>query len=120
MHKNLVKYLTVFVLLLIFVNRVVFVAPHEIENKGFKEINSVVEWMTYLFTGENNDIDEDGNFQNDCNSAKTITFVFYQEFAHYLDLLSLYSKNIEKAVIPSEESIPQKEFYFQIDHPPQS
>jgi len=119
MQKTVVKYLTIFLFLLVYINRSIFIAPSEIENCKNKEINTVIEWVAQLVTGKSNDIDEDGDSQTDCNSVKTISYVYYQEFANYLDLLKSYSKKIEKNTFPNEENIPQKEFFFQIDHPPQ-
>ena len=120
MQKNVVKYSVTFFFLLVYINRSIFITPYEVENHKNKETNSVLEWITQLVTGESNDIDEDGNSQNDCNAVKTITHVYYQEFAQYFDLLSSYSKNLEKTFFPNEENILQKDFSFQIDHPPQS
>ena len=119
MYKTVVKYLTIFLLMLIYINRGIFIVPYEIENNGSKEINTVVEWIAQLITGESNGIDEDGDMQNDCNSAKTVSYNFCQEFAQYLEVLCLHSKNIEKTVFPNTENIPLNCFYTQIDHPPQ-
>ena len=119
MQKKFVKYSVMFLFLLVYINRGIFITPSEIENHSNKETNSVIEWITQLVTRKSNDIDEDGNSQTDCNSVKTITYFYYQELARYLDLLSSCSKETEKTTFPNEENIPQKEFYFQIDHPPQ-
>ena len=120
MQKAVVKYSVIFFLLLVYINRGVFIAPYDFENHGNKETNSLIEWIMQLVTGESNDIDEDGDSQTDCNSVKTISCFYYQEFANCLDLLKSYSKKIEKNTFPNEGNIPQKDFFFQIDHPPQS
>ena len=117
--QNTVKYSIIFLLLVIYINRGVFITPYEIENHGNKEVNSIIEWVTQLVTGEDNGIDEDGDLQTDCNSVKVLCYSYYQEFAQYFDLLSLYSKSLEKTAFPNNENILQTGFYTQIDHPPQ-
>ena len=72
-----------------------------------------------LVTGECNDIDEDGDLQSDCNSVKIVNTVFFQEFAQYLDLLNLHPKNYKKISFPNKKNLYLKDFYAQIDHPPQ-
>ena len=119
MQKTVVKYSIIFFLLLVYINRGFFIVPYEAENQSNKEVNSVIEWITQLVTGESNDIDEDGDLQSDCNSVKIVSANFYQEFSQYLDLLNLYPKNIEKNTFPYKENFYLKDFYTQIDHPPQ-
>jgi len=120
MQKAIVKHSTILLLLLIYINRGIFIAPYEAENNGNKEINSVIEWVTQLVTGESNDIDEDGDLHSDCNSVKTVSFNYYQEFAQHLELLKLHSAIIEKLAFSNKDNIFQKGFYTQIDHPPQT
>jgi len=119
MQKTFVKYSLIILLAVVYVNRGFFVTPYEIENHGNKEINSVVEWVLQLVTGESNDIDEDGDAQSHCNSVKTVNVNFCQEIARYSDLLNIYSKNVGKFEFPNAENLPLKDFCFQIDHPPQ-
>ncbi|MCL2329219.1 MAG: hypothetical protein FWC39_12010 [Bacteroidetes bacterium] len=119
MQKTFVKYSLIFLLTVVYVNRGFFITPYEMENHGNKEVNSIIEWVAQLITGESNDIDEDGDAQSHCNSVKTVNVNFCQELTQYLDLLDLYSKSIEKFEFPSEENLPLKDFCFQIDHPPQ-
>jgi len=119
MQKTVVKYSIIFLFLLVYINRGIFITPYEIENNGNKEVNSLIELLTQLIIGDSNDIDEDGDLQNDCNSVQTVSFNFYQEFAHYLDLLSSYSTNLGKIAFPNELNFLQKDFITQIDHPPQ-
>ena len=117
MQKEFVKHSIIFFLLLIYVNRGIFIVPYEAENNGNKEINSIVELIVETVTGRSNDIDEDGDSQSDCNFVKIVSYNFYQEFAQYLDMLDLYSKNIE-FIFSREEDIPMKKYYGRIDHPP--
>jgi len=119
MQKIVVKYSIIFLLLTVYFNRGLFITPYEIENHGNKEINSIIEWVIELVTGEGNDIDEDGDLQSDCNSVKIVNFNFYQEFAQYFDLLNLYLISIEKHTFPNKENFYLKNFCTQIDHPPQ-
>jgi hypothetical protein len=115
MRKTVVKYLIIFFLLLVYINRGVFIAPYETENHGNNETNSIIEWIAQLVTGESNDIDEDGDMQSDCNSVNTF---FYPELVQYLDLLNFHSKSTE-IIFPRKENFYLKDFYTQIDHPPQ-
>ena len=119
MHKNAAKYSMMVLWLLIYFNRYLFIAPYEYESHNNKEINSVIEWVIQTVIGEGNDIDEDGDLQTDCNSVKEVGNNFYQEFSQNLDLLCLYSKNMEKTAFSNSENIPLNNFYTQIDHPPQ-
>jgi hypothetical protein len=117
MRKAVVKYSIIFFLLLVYINRGLFITPYEIENHGNSELNSVIEWITHLVTGESNDIDEDGDLQTDCNSVKVNTN-FCEDFAKYLDL-NLYLKCTKIIACPNNEIFYLKDFYSQIDHPPQ-
>ena len=106
-------------LLLVYINRGIFITPYEFENKGNKEINSVIERITQLITGEENDIDEDGDLQNDSNSANTLHCDFLQQFAQSQGLTNLFSKDIAETRFPNKENFLTSDFYPQIDHPPQ-
>ncbi|MCL2247565.1 MAG: hypothetical protein FWC10_10760 [Lentimicrobiaceae bacterium] len=119
MQKVVVKYLIIFFLLLVYINRGVFITPYELENNGNKEINSLIEWITQLIIGEENDIDEDGDLQNDYNSVNTLHHDYLQQFAQSLELANLFSKDIAENKFPNEENSLICDFYLQIDHPPQ-
>ena len=102
-------------LVLIYINRGLFIASaYEMENRGNKEINCVIELALYLITGEGNDIDEDGDTQTICHCVKIIPFDFSQQ---YLDLANLLSEDINKR-FSNTENLPVKGFSFQIDYPP--
>jgi hypothetical protein len=118
MQKTVVKYSIISFLLLVYINRGLFITPYEIENHGNNELNSVIEWITQLVTGESNDIDEDGDLQTDCNSV-TVNTGFCEDFAQHIDLLNLHSKYIGIIAYPKNENLYLKDFYTQIDHPPQ-
>ena len=119
MQNAVVKYLMIMFLLLGYINRGFFVVSYEAENHGGKEINTVIEWITQLITGESNDIDEDGDGQTDCNSVKVVQHDFSQQMAKYFELANLYCKNSEKIAFPCKEDSFLDDFYSKIDHPPQ-
>ena len=120
MQRAVVKYSIVIFFLLVYINRGLFIsATYEVENKDGNEVNSVIEWVSQLITGEDNGIDEDGDLQSDCNSVKVVSYNYYQEFAKYFDSLNLYSKSLKKTAYPNNKNILQIGFYTQIDHPPQ-
>ena len=119
MQKTVVKYSIIFFLLLIYINRGFFITPYEFENHENKEVNSLVEWIMQLVTGESNDIDEDGDLSTDCNSIKIAGNTFCQEFTLSIELLSLYSDYLKKKAFSTEEKFYLKDIYTQIDHPPQ-
>jgi len=115
MQKTVVKYSIIFLLLAVFINRGLFVTPYEAENQGDREINSVIEWVLELVTGESNDIDEDGDFHTDCS----FTHIFLYDFPQQLVLINIVAKDIKTIGFPHMEIIPYKDFYCQIDHPPE-
>ena len=119
MQNAVVKYLMIIFLLLVYINRGFFITPYEIENHGNKEINSIAEWVNKLITGEENDIDEDGDRQTDCNSVKIVQYVFSQQMAKYFELANLYSQDIEKIAFSRKEDFLSNDFYSKIDRPPQ-
>ena len=119
MQKTVVKYSIIFLLLLIYINRGVFVTPYELENQGGGELNTVAEWLVELITGESNDIDEDGDMQTDCNSVNIVHHDFSQQIAQRIELMNLFSIDINKLGFLSEEKIPVKDFYSLIERPPE-
>jgi hypothetical protein len=119
MQKTVVKYLMIVFTLAVYLNRGIYITPYEAKNYGNEETNSVLELIIQLITGESNDIDEDGDEQTDCSSGNIVNYNFYQEFAQYLDYLSLHSKNLMKLAFPIRENILQKGFHSPIEHPPE-
>ena len=118
MYNTTVRYLMIIPLMLTFINRGLFVSGAcEMENQNNGEINSIVELLAHLVTGECNDIDEDGDTQSDCHFVKIVQQDFSQQFSHSLDFSNLQSKT-QKKLSPRNENIPLKNFYGQIDHPP--
>jgi len=115
MQKTVVKYTMIFFLLLVYINRGFFIVPYEVETQNKKEINSVIEWITQLITGENNDIDEDEDMQTDCNFTHLFLYDFSQQSVH----LDIFSKDIKKIEIPYKENFYTKDFFVKIDYPPE-
>ena len=119
MQKQAVKYVITFLFLLVYINRAVFVTPYELENHENKEINSVIEWVVEVITGEGNDIDEDGDMHTDCNSVNIAHHDFSQQLAQNLKLTNLFSKDIAKNRFPNKENFLIQDFCSQIDRPPE-
>ena len=115
MQKKFVKYSIIFFLLLVYVNRGFFIVPYEIESKDNKEINSVIEWVLELVTGVSNDIDEDGDMQTDCSFTHIILYDFPLQFVQ----IDVSSKDITKIGIPYKENFYLKDFFDEIDYPPE-
>ena len=114
MQNRVLKYSIIFFLLLVYINRGLFVFAYEIENQGSGEINSVVEWLQQLVTGKSNDIDEDGDAQADWN----FTQISLYDFPLQPTKLNLFSIEIKKIELPYKENFLLNDFYSQIDHPP--
>jgi len=119
MLKLVVKNLIITFLLIVYINRGLFITAYEVENKGNKETNSVVEWVIELVTGTENGIDEDGDMQTDCNNVQVIQYDFSQNLAQIIELANLVSTDIKKTAFPTKENVPVKSFYSQIEHPPE-
>ena len=118
MQKTLVKYLVIAFLLMTYINRGLFVAAYEIENQDNTETNSVIEWVMQLITGEENELEEDGDSQSDCHFVKIVQHDFSEQITRNFDLANLFSKKIE-FVVSREENIPLLGFYDKIDQPPE-
>ena len=61
----------------IYINRGLFVSAPDIETVstetfGRGEINSLLEWIIAAIEGQENDIDEDGDFQGNCIFVKVV------------------------------------------------
>jgi len=110
----------IFPLLLIFINRGLFVASaYEIDNRENGEINTLVEWVALLLTGECNDLDEDGDEQSLLNCLKIVQPVICQQNAQISLLANLFANNVIKFQVPKKITLPDTEFYLKIDYPPE-
>jgi len=115
MRKTVVKYSIIFFLLLVYLNRGIFIVPYEVENQNNKEINSVIELITQLITGEDNGIDEDGDEQTDCSFPYITLYDFSLSFVH----IDVFSKDIKKIGFSYKEKFLSNDFCSRIDHPPE-
>ena len=102
-------------MLLVYINRGLFIFAYELENQGNGEINSLFEWVQQLVTGESNDIDEDGDTQTDLN----FTQISLYDFQLHLIQLNLYPIEIKKNKFPNKENFLLKDFRSQLDQPPE-
>jgi len=115
MQKAVVKSFIITFLLLIYINRGLFVFANEIENQGGGELNSVIEWALELATGKSNDIDEDGDMQTDYSFAS----IFHHDFPQQLIQINLFPKDIKKIEFPYKETSLPNDFCSRIDYPPE-
>ena len=119
MQKAIVKNIAIILLMLIYINRGLFIsADYEVESQDGSEVNSMIEWVLQLITGEDNGIDEDGDSHSNCNFVKTVQHDFTQQISRNFELMNLFAKNIE-IVFSRRENFYLNDFYVQIDHPPQ-
>jgi hypothetical protein len=117
MLKPVIKYIFIAFLLMIYINRGLFVTPDEM-NTNPREINSLAELFVEFITGHSNNIDEDGNSQETCNSAKIVQPFVAQQLSKSLELWNEFPQKTEKLYFPITENIPNLPILGQIDHPP--
>jgi len=115
MQNITVKYSTLFLLMLVYINRGIFVTPYEAKNQRGVEINSVIEWIQQIATGEGNDIDEDDDMQTDCS----FTNVFIHDFLQQSNQINPVLKEIKQNKFPNKKNILSNAFCSQIDQPPE-
>ncbi|MDR0206457.1 MAG: hypothetical protein LBI45_04275 [Bacteroidales bacterium] len=119
MKNPAVRNLASIILLLLYINRGFFITGTNETKNPDGEINSVLEYIVELITGESNDIDEDGDSQTDCNSVKIVHHELSQQLAKSIDLLNFSLEKNIKYVIPDKENIPSLSFFDKIDKPPE-
>jgi hypothetical protein len=119
MQKPVIRNILTIFLLLMYINRGFFISgTYEMESPN-GEINSVVELIVELITGESNDIDEDGDSQTDCTGSGIVHYDFSQQLAQSTEFMNLFSKNIKKSGFSNNENLPKNNFHNQIDQPPE-
>ncbi len=123
MRSHWFKYIFVGILLITYINRGFFVSAPEAEpihtsTSGKYEINSLIEFLIWVASGYENDIDEDGNTPESYHFAKVI-----DPTDHHL----LYSVTVERPYtiihriqVPLTEQIPAPPTYGTVDHPPEA
>jgi hypothetical protein len=117
MIRVVIKWVTV-CFLLIYVNRGLFIASVETDFNSGCEINSVAEWLLELVTGQSNNLDEDGNSHDTCNSHQTLQIFTAHQVLQMLEMWNKPAADAEKIFFPVNESIPDLYLVMQIDHPP--
>ena len=117
MQNAVVKYSIIILFLLVYINRGLLIsAALEVDNQEKGEINSVIELIIQLVTGEENGIDEDGDLQSNCNFVKVFQHDFLAQVGKSFEFVNIF-KN--KFIFPHKEDILGESFYGQIDHPPE-
>ena len=116
--KILIRYILIFFLLLMYINRGFFISDAVEINNPDGEVNSVAEWILQLITGESNDIDEDGDSQTGCYFVKILQPDFSQQLSKSINLANLFYKEI-KIGFPESEILPNIDYYCKIEQPPE-
>jgi hypothetical protein len=119
MKNPTVRLLITIFLLLMYINRGFFISDADEMNNPDGEINTVIEYVVQLITGEGNDIDEDGDMQTCCSFVKVAQHDFLQQLAKTIELVNLFPQELNKNVLLMNEELPQNVFYCQIDQPPE-
>ena len=124
MLKNTLNGLLIIFLMLSYINRGLFVDMSEGKSvcsnhiaHTENEINSVLE-LVFKLTGNENDIDEDGDSPESYSSFSFTQPLIYQDFARILQE-HLFSKDIKKTYHVFSDLIYSQPVYGQIDHPPE-
>ena len=120
MKRKIVSYLLILPVLLIFINRGLFVSSaYEIDSQGGGEVNTLIELVALLVTGECNAIDEDGDEQSNFHFAKIVQLDFFRQSMQCVLPVRVYVKKIFELEIPGKEDIPKENYCSQIEYPPE-
>ncbi len=116
------KYFMLISLLLIYINRGLFVAMpgielHDIHTTQANEVNSLLE-IIIEWAGGHNHIDEDGDLPESYNYAKTVQPLIDQNPIYTMEL-EYPVVPVHKMYFPMDESMPLVYTYCTIDHPPE-
>ena len=113
------KYLIMVCLLVVYINRGLFVAMPGVEISGStdKEINSIIELVLDL-TGRSNQVDEDGDCPESYSFSTITQPLIAQNLIYSINLGCLYATefNLFDAF---DESIHTIDYNKSIDHPPE-
>jgi len=120
MQSNWFKYTMTFCLLVIYINRGLFVAMPGLEmsssySGSSNEINSLLE-VILNFAGCENNIDEDGDNPESYDAAKTIQPMIDHEL---YACLTCPDATINKTFFLTNETMPFLHTLRNIDHPPE-
>jgi len=120
MQSNWIKYTITVVLLVIYINRGLFVAMPGMELSSThygssNEINSLLE-VILNFVGCENNIDEDGDTPESYDAAKTLQpLIDHDMYA----CMTCPHATVRKTFYLSNEAMPSLHIYRNIDHPPE-
>ena len=118
MRSSCFKYCIMFLLLITYINRGLFVAMPGIEMSTYNsaEVNSVLEVILNLAGGEN-DIDEDGDLPENYGAAKTVQPLIDQNMADAC--MVCHFVPARKILFLIDEVLASLDTYGTIDHPPE-
>lgn len=120
MQKTITQYLIVIFLLMVYINRGLFVAATcEVENHEGKEINTVIELVMQLVCGKSNDIDEDGDSADPYNTFNFMSSFVCNNFSK-TSQHNLPFKTLSKKHYVASDAIFSLSVYGQIDPPPEA
>ena len=120
MRSNWFKYTMTVCLLVIYINRGLFVAMPGVElstthTGSSNEINSLLEVIMNLAGCENN-IDEDGDTPESYDAAKTLQSLIEHEMYAFI---TCPHATVQKTFYLTNEAMPSLHIYRNIDHPPE-
>ena len=117
MRSNWFKYLLMVSLLMMYINRGLFVVPGiETSNPSGNEINSLLEVIVNC-AGGHNEVDEDGDCPETYNTATTAQPLIDQNLM-YICLTCPFIPT-HKIFYIFDEAMPSSDTYGTIDHPPE-
>lgn len=116
MRSKLFKYGMMFILLIAYINRGLFVAMPGVETSLSSDVNSLLE-MIINWTGLHNDIDEDGDSPENYGTAKTVQPLIDPNVM-YACLTCPYA-TVPKIFYLFDEVMLPLDAYGTIDHPPE-
>jgi len=121
MYSNWFKYILTISLLIIYINRGLFVAMPGIELScthpaTSNEVNSLLE-IIINWAGGHNELDEDGDSPESYNTAQSVQPLIDQNLTYIR--LTCPCTSTHKIFYILDEAIPSLDTYGTIDHPPE-
>jgi len=117
MHRNWVKYIMTVSLLVIFINRALFVAMPGVEiSCSSNDVNTLLETI-FNWAGIHNDIDEDGDSPENYNAASSVQPLIDNIFSRICITCPFTSLN--KLFNVFNDAVTLLDAYGTIDHPPE-
>jgi len=120
MRGNWFKYLIMVCLLVVYINRGLFVAMPGVELSGStdNEINSIIELVLDL-TGRSNQVDEDGDYPESYSFSTIAQPLIAQNLNYTISLGCLYATELNQ-FYTFDESIHTIDYNKTIEHPPEN